>query len=188
MRRVCGRVAVLGVLCVIAGCSEPPKKEHDQAAASIAAARTAGAATYAADDLAAADATLKRYDEFVAERDYKQALSAALDARDRGLEAAKAATAKQTSLRADADLLLTTLETALAAVDVQLKTTRPRAMAKAVAKLRQTRKATTLDMQEARSQLAAGQLTQAGKRLVDATAALKRDSDALDDAAKKMKK
>lgn len=156
--------------------------------AAITAARAAGAATYAADELAAADASLKRFDDFVTQRDYKQALSTALDARDRGLEASKAATAKQAALRAQANTLLTTLETALTSVDALLKPTRPRALARVVDKLKQTRKATALAMQEARTQLSAGQLTPATRRLVDATAQLKRDSDALEDAIKKIKK
>ncbi|MEI6245767.1 MAG: hypothetical protein WCQ64_12070, partial [Acidobacteriota bacterium] len=109
-------------------------------------------------------------------------------ARDRGLEASKAATAKQAALRAQANTLLTTLDTALTSVDALLKPTRPRALARVVDKLKQTRKATALAMQEARTQLSAGQLTPATRRLVDATAQLKRDSSALEDAIKKIKK
>lgn len=188
MRRVCVRMAVVGVLCFIAGCSEPPTKERDQAIAAIASAREAGAATYAADDIAAADAALKRFDDFVAQRDYKQALNTALDARDRAIEAAKAATTKQTALRAQAATLLATLDAAVASADVQIKTTRVRALAKPTEKLRQARKAAAIALQEARTKLSAGELTTATRRLVDATAVLKRDSDALEEAAKKIKK
>ena len=156
--------------------------------AAIAAARTAGAPTYASEDLAAAEASLKRYDEFVAQRDYKQALSTALDARDRGFEAAKAAAAKQVALHAQANQLLASLDAALVSVDAQLKAAHPRSQAKQVNKLRQTRKTTAVAMQEARTQLEAGELTPAINRLVVASAALKRDSDALDAAAKKTKK
>lgn len=156
--------------------------------ASIAAARTASAATYAVEDLAAADASLRRYDEFVAQRDYKQALSMALDARDRGFEVAKAAVANETALRTDADRLLKALDAALVGADAQLKIARPRAMARRVDTLRQTRKATAVAMQEARALITDGELTRATRRLGDAIAALKRDSDALDTAAQKTKK
>lgn len=185
MVRAWGRVAIFGVLCLIAGCSEPPTKERDQAVAAIAAARTAGAATYAADELAAADASLKRYDDFVTQRDYQQALSTALDARDRGFEAAKAAAAKQQALRVEADRLLRSLEAQLVVVDARLKATHPRTQARLVDKLRQTRKATATAMQEARKELSAGELSAATRRLVGASTALKRDNDALGDAAKK---
>jgi hypothetical protein len=156
--------------------------------ASIASARTAGASTYAADELASAEASLKRYDDFVAQRDYQQALSMALDARDRGFDAAKAAAAKQESLRSDCDRLLRSLDAALASADARLKVARPRAQARLVDKLRQTRRATAVAMQEARKELSAGELSAAKKRLVDASAALKRDSDALDETGKKPKK
>jgi hypothetical protein len=170
------------------GCSEPPVKEHDQAVAAIASARTAGAVTYAAADLKAAEASLTRYDEFVAQRDFKQALSAALDARDRAFEAATAAAKQQTALRVEADTLLTSLEQSITAADTLLKSARARALAKPADALRRTRKATTVAMQEARTLLASGELSRAVRRLTDATAALKRDSVALDDASKKLKK
>lgn len=170
------------------GCSEPPVKEHDQAVAAIAAARTAGAPDYATDEFAAAEASLKRYDEFVTQRDYKQALGAAIDSRDRAFESAKAAATRQQTLRSEATQLLSALEAALVATDAQLKTPRPRALAKPVDKLRQTRKTAASAMQEARAQLESGMLLKAVQRLTDATAAVKRDSAALEEAARKPKK
>ena len=154
----------------------------------IATAIAAGAPTYAADELASAETALKRYDEFVSQRDYKQALSAALDARDRGLEAASVSKAKQVALRAEAERLLTSLESALAVAETQLKAPGPRALAKTAEALRLTRKATVQAVQEARAQLSAGTLTPAIARVIAATAALKRDSSALEDAARKLKK
>lgn len=156
--------------------------------AAIAAARTAGAETYAADDIAAAETSLKRYDGFVAQRDYKQALNSALEARDRGFEAAKAATARQTELRAEASRLLALLDAALKTADAELKAPRPASAAKRAARLRQTRQATALAMQEARAQLDSGELTKAVRRLGDAIAALNRDTAALAAIARKPKK
>jgi len=172
----------------MAGCSEPPTKEHDQAVAAIEAARTAGALSYAADELAAAAASLKRYDDLVAQRDYKQALSAALDARDRAFESAKSATTKQASLRTEADRLLKSLDTAMAVADADIKASRPASAAKRADKLRQTRKAAAVAVQEARTQVASGELTKAVKRLVDATAAMKRDIASLEAVIKKPQK
>ncbi len=180
MRRGWVRISVGGLLLFfMAGCSEPPAKEHDQAVAAIAAARSAGAATYATEDLAAAEASLKRYDGFVAQRDYKQALNSALDARDRSYDAAKTATAKRNELRAEATRLMGVLDAALETADAELKAPRSPAAAKRVTKLRQTRKATVLAMQEARAELTSGELQTAVRRLGDAIAALNRDTAAL---------
>lgn len=188
MRRAIERAAVVGVLFFIAGCSEPPNKERDQAVSAIAAAQTAGAVTYATDELAAAQASLTRFDGLVAQHEYKQALSAALDARDRAFEAAKAAAAAQTALRAQADQLLNAMAAAIAVADADLKTAASAGAARRADRLRQTRKASVTAMQDARTLLSAGELTKAVKRLVDANAALKRDIAALEPQLKKPSK
>ncbi len=156
--------------------------------AAIDTARTAGASAYAADQLTAAEASLKRYDDLVADRDYKQALSAALDARDRAFDAAKSATARQASLRSEADQLLKSLDAAVAAADADLKASRSASAARRADKLRLTRKAAASAMQEARTMMTAGELTKAVKRLVDANAAMKRDIASLEAVVKKPQK
>ena len=78
-------------LVVLGACSEPPNKERQQAEARVAAARAADAAIYAPEGLQAAEAALQKYDEAVAQRDYRQALNLALEARDQAYEAAKQA-------------------------------------------------------------------------------------------------
>lgn len=176
------------VVLFMAGCSEPPVKEHDAAVAAVAAARAGGADLYAADDLAAADAALKHYDEFVSQRDYKQALSSALDASDRAVDATKASATKQASLRAEAGELQRSLDAALVALDAQIKAPRPKTGARTTAALRQTRKVAATAMQEARKDLEAGRLTSAIKRLVAANADVKRDSSRPEDDGKKLKK
>lgn len=187
MQRWIGRVFVCGAVLFMAGCSEPPVKEHDAAVAAIAAAKSDGAALYAADDLAAAETALKHYDEFVAQRDYKQALGSALDARDRAVDAAHTTTSKRASLQTEAAALQKTLEAAVAGIDTQLKTPRAKGARSAVA-LRQTRKAATTAMQEARKDLDAGRLLEAVKRLVAANADVNRDSSSAEDATKKARK
>jgi len=81
---------VLGMLAMaLAGCSEPPRKEIDEARAAIDAAQAAGAATYASEEYGGAVSTLEKARASVDQRDYRQALNYALDARQRALEAAR---------------------------------------------------------------------------------------------------
>src|SRR5690606_23255882 len=80
---------VILALAGVFGCAEPPRKEMDQAQGAIDAARAAGADVYAADSLSEAITALTRADEAVAQRDYRQALSHALDARERAQAAAR---------------------------------------------------------------------------------------------------
>ena len=81
----------LAVLAAVAGaaCGDPPDKEMQQAQGAIDAARAAGADQYARDEFAAAEDALKRSHDAVAQRDYRQALNTALDARERAQAAAK---------------------------------------------------------------------------------------------------
>lgn len=82
------RRLLIGLLLItIAGCSEPPQKEIDQAQSAVDAARAAGADKYAAEEYSGAAATLQKARDSVEQRDYRQALSYALDARQRALEA-----------------------------------------------------------------------------------------------------
>jgi len=77
------------LLLLVAGCSEPPQKEIDQAQGAIDTARAAGADKYATDEYTAATSALQKAHEAVDQRDFRQALSYALDARERAKEAAR---------------------------------------------------------------------------------------------------
>jgi hypothetical protein len=111
MSRCLARVSVtpafplllLLVLVGIAGCAEPPRKEMDQAQGAVDAARAAGADEYAPDELSEAVAALARADEAVEQRDYRQALNHALDARERAQAAARDAANRKAEARSDAD-------------------------------------------------------------------------------------
>ena len=84
------RVIPLGLLLLaLAACSEPPQKEIDEARSAIEAAQAAGAQTYAAEEYAGAQATLDKARASVEQRDYRQALSYAIDARQRAIEASR---------------------------------------------------------------------------------------------------
>lgn len=95
--------ALLLSLCVLAACSAPPQKEVDLAQGAIDAARAAGAEQYAPEEVAAANVSLQEAHDAVAQRDYRLALTRALDAHDRALEAAKAAAEGQVRARSEID-------------------------------------------------------------------------------------
>lgn len=108
------------VLCAVA-CSAPPDKEIQQAKAAIEAARTAGAEQYAREELAAAQEAIKRAAEAVDERDYRLALSHALDSRERAETAAQEAIDQKAAVRASADQALAAASASLANLRTKLK-------------------------------------------------------------------
>jgi hypothetical protein len=151
MLRRFGPLALL--TCLTVGCSNPPTKEHEQAEDALRAARAADASTYAADELQAAQSALDKYDQAVQQRDYREALSDAIDARDRAFEAARQASAQRASAR-------TQLQTAIADLDATIKsaqtrlagTSGPRVGAVAADRLRSAVRAAIVALQEARTQ------------------------------------
>ena len=140
------------LLCLAAGCSGPPTKEHDQATAALAAARAADAATYAPDDLQAAQGLLDKYDQFVADHDYRQALGTAIDARDRAYEAARQAGIQKTAARTALQSAITDLEALVKTASTRLGSAAPpRLTAAAADRLRTAMHAGEKALQEARS-------------------------------------
>jgi hypothetical protein len=106
MRRL---AALLLLPLVLVACGDPPAREYHQAQGAIEAARAAGADVYAPDELAAAELALTRYDEAVAQRDYRQALNHALDSRERASAAAKKAAADKATRRGEVERLIVVL-------------------------------------------------------------------------------
>ena len=117
-------VLSLAVLAAVAGaaCGDPPGKEMQQAQGAIDAARAAGADQYARDEFAAAEDALKRSHDAVAQRDYRQALNTALDARERAQAAAKESVNQKAIARADATKALADADAALHDFRTKLKT------------------------------------------------------------------
>lgn len=113
----------LAVLAAVAGaaCGDPPDKEMQQAQGAIDAARAAGADQYAREEFTAAEDALKRSHEAVAQRDYRQALNTALDARERARAAAKESVNSKATARADATKALADAEAALHESRAKLK-------------------------------------------------------------------
>ena len=145
-------VPALVAILLAGACAEPPTKEHEQAEAAVASARAADAATYAPEDLQAAEAALQKYDEAVAQRDYRQALGLAIDARDHAYEAAKHAGETKAAAQADARRLAAEVQALSATGNARLASpTGPRLSAPAAERLRTAIKAASTALQEART-------------------------------------
>ena len=93
----------------------------NQAQGAIDAARAAGADRFAESELAAATDALKRSEEAVAAGDYRQALSHAIDSRERAQQAAKAAVEARADLRGQAERSISEVATLLTRAHAQLK-------------------------------------------------------------------
>src|SRR5258705_4082176 len=88
---------------LVTACGDPPNKEMDQAQGAIDAARAAGADRYATSEYTAATDALKRAQDAVAQRDYRQALNEALDSREHAQNAAREAAATKPHLRGEGE-------------------------------------------------------------------------------------
>ncbi len=110
----------LGLATATAACEEPPTREMNQAEGALDTARVAGAAEYAAAEFLAAETALSRSRQAVEERDFRQALNFALDARTRAQAATRLAADEQARLRTEADRALRATEVALAEAKARL--------------------------------------------------------------------
>jgi hypothetical protein len=116
-------VTILLVALLTPSCSAPPEKEYQQALQALASARTADTAAYATDELAAAEAALAAYDRAVADRDYRQALSRALEAREKATLAPQAAGERKAKARLQADSLLLECNAVLSSLRTRMTAT-----------------------------------------------------------------
>jgi hypothetical protein len=181
-------VAALALAIVFSACSQPPDKEHQQAVGALEAARAAGAETYATPEFLDAQAALKRYDDSVAQRDYRQALNNALEARDLAYDAAKQAANKKAELRSQAERLAGELETLVTNATTRLTATNARLAAPAAARLRTARDAGRASLQEARTSIRNQAYAEAVAKLTPAVDHLRREMPANEPPAAKRKK
>jgi hypothetical protein len=154
MRRVRLWLAGFCVLVASAGAcgGDPPDKEMQQAQGAIDAARTAGAERYATDELMAAQDALAHAREAVEQRDYRLALSFALDSRERAQNAAKEATERKAAAREEADRAMSAAQAALGGARNRLKIAEAsRVPARALAEPRATIADAEHRVQEART-------------------------------------
>jgi hypothetical protein len=106
---------------LLSACAEPPSKEMNQAQGAIDAARAAGADQYAAVEFTAATDALRRAEEAVAQRDYRQALSLAIESRDGAQRAARGAGEARARTRGEAESLIAESSTLLAQARIRLR-------------------------------------------------------------------
>ena len=118
MRRL---AAAIGTLLLFTACSEPPQKEIDRAQGAIDAARAAGAEQYASEPFRAATTAMQQTHEAVQQHDYRLALSRAIDANERALEAARQAADGKARAQADADAAVNRLATTLRQLEERIK-------------------------------------------------------------------
>ncbi len=122
MPRLSALLCTIALLVPSAGCSAPPQKEIDRAQQAIDAARAAGAEQYAPETYAAATDALKQSHEAVDQRDYRLALSRAVDAGDRAQEAAKEAADNKAKARHNTEAAINAANAALMQLEARIKT------------------------------------------------------------------
>jgi len=143
--------AALAVAAV--SCFEPPTKERQQAEGALAAARVAEAGTYAEAALSTAEQAFARYDAAVADRDYKQALRLAIEARDGAYDAARRAGDEKAARRSQAEHLAREVEGLIG--DVEVRATQTGLARASAERLKASARSAAKVLQEARSNLAA---------------------------------
>jgi methionyl-tRNA synthetase len=148
------RLAVLlGVALFCAACSEPPQKEIDRAQGAIDAARAAGAERYASDTFKAATSAIQEAHEAVDQRDYRLALSRAIDASERAQQAAREAADGKARVRAEAEQAIQRLATALQQLRAVMKGEGARAPATVLTTARHADSSAEAALQKARALL-----------------------------------
>jgi hypothetical protein len=156
----------------------------NQAQGAIDAARAAGADRFAASEFAAATDALKRSEEAVAAGDYRQALSHAIDSRERAQHAAKVAVEGRADLRGQAERSISEVATLLSRAQAQLKDPDiARASGRPLRAPRATITKVEKMLQEARSALAREDYTAVSQALNGAAAQLQAALQEIDEVA-----
>jgi hypothetical protein len=159
--------ALILMILLTSGCSEPPNKEIDRAQGAIDAARAAGAEQYAPEAFAAASSALQLSHEAVEQRDYRLALSRAIDAYERAQDAAKLAADGKAKARSDAETVVNAANAAALALAARLKAAETaRVPPRDLVEARRTAADAAASLQKARAALKAG-------AYLDATATVK---------------
>jgi hypothetical protein len=149
-------MAAFSVLLLSTACSEPPQKEIDRAQGAIEAARAAGADQYAREPFAAATTAMQETHDAVQQRDYRLALSRAIDANDRALEAARQAASGKALARSQAEAAIGRMMVSIRQLDERLKAAEAsRLAARDTESARRTRTDADRALQEARAALGA---------------------------------
>jgi len=176
----------LCALIACAACSEPPQKEIDRAQGAIDAARSAGADQYAAAEIGAATTSLQQAHEAVDQRDYRLALSRAVDANEHAQEAAKQAADGKARARSDAEIAIHSATTAIQQLQTKLKAAPTLRLAESDLKpARQALSNGERAVQKARAALAKGSYLDAKAAVQGTTEAITEQIRDLDDTSRK---
>ena len=176
-------VVLLPLLLLATACSEPPHKELDRAQGAIDAARAAGAEQYAPQAFAAATSALNQAHDAVAQRDYRLALTRALDAGDRAQDAAKGAADGKARARSEAENAINAATAALGRLQGRIKTEGPRLPRATLDAATRTHRAAELALQKARTALNTGNYLQASETVTGLEPRITAQIQAVDDAA-----
>lgn len=181
MRRLC---LLLCAVLVASACSEPPRKEMDRAQGALDAARAAGGELYAPQAFSAASTTLQQSHDAVTQRDYRLALSLAVEAHDRAQTAAKEAADNKARARGEGERGAAILEAAVK--ELQAAIARAQAARVPAADLKRARAAAadaTRNLQKARAMLSGGDYLGAGEALKGRADAIRAQMQAIEQAA-----
>ena len=174
---------LLPLLLFVTGCSEPPQKELDRAQGAIDAARAAGAEQYATQEFAAATAALQQAHEAVEQRDYRLALTRALDAGDRAQDAAKGAADGKARARSEAEAAINAANVAEGRLKARINADRARLPRAELDAARQVERDADVALQKARASLNTGDYLQAKDLVKDVESQITTQIKALDAAA-----
>jgi hypothetical protein len=157
-------LALVTSLFLVSACAEPPSKEMHQAQGAIDAAKAAGAEQYAPEELKGAVNALAQADVAVSAKDYRLALSNALDSRERAQNAAKAAVDARARARGDAERALAEATAAVDRVEARLKASDvPKLPRRTVASVESQVSTARQTLQEARTTLESESYGQVGR-------------------------
>jgi len=158
-------VLLVTIVCSVVlstACSEPPQREINSAQAAIDAARAAGAEQYAPESFAAATTALQQSHEAVAQRDYRLALTRAVDASDRAQEATRQAADGRAKARAEAEAAIGATNAALLQLETRLKAAEAAHVpTRELAPARGAAKDAAATLQKARTSLSVGNYVEA---------------------------
>lgn len=152
----------------------------------IDAARAAGAEQYAAEPFKAATTALQEAHDAVGQRDYRLALSRALDAHERAQEAARGAADGKARARSDAEVAIVAASTAVQGLQTRIQAAEAaRVPGRELQPALQAAAAAETSLQEARAALKAEDYLKARQLVRDIPAGIAKEIETIDAAAKK---
>jgi hypothetical protein len=166
---------------VVSACADPPLKEMNQAQGAIDAARAAGAEQFAPQEFRSSVDALQKSEQAVTQKDYRLALSLAIDSRERAQQAAKVAVDARANARGDAERVVVEASMRLSQARERLKDpAAARVPRRALDQSAQALDAAEKIMQEARAALSQNDFGEARRLARDASARIQEALSAFD--------